>query len=308
MVIEFARNVCGLAGANSREVDSATPHPVIDLMDEQREVVDMGGTMRLGAYPARLRRGLAGRRGVRRRASSTSGTATATRSTRATGTASRSAGLWCSGTSPDDRLVEFIELPGHPYWVGTQAHPEFKSRPDRAAPAVPRARRRRPRAGRGPGAAPARALTDAFQLALLKSGRSTVVWRGSVSVRRSDSSSAPDGEEFERDIVHHPGAVSVVPLVDDGTVLLVRQYRAAIDARAARDPGGQARRGGRAARASPRAASWRRRSGCDAGTLEHARHVLQLARLLRRVLRHVYLARDLTAVAIDAHGHRGGST
>jgi CTP synthase len=133
MVIELARNVAGLAGANSREFDSVTPHPVIDLMDEQREVVDLGGTMRLGIYPARL---LAG-----------SQVATAYgdeivyerhRHRYEVNPRYRhrleEAGVLCSGASPDDRLVEFIELPGHPFWVGTQAHPEFKSRPDRPHP------------------------------------------------------------------------------------------------------------------------------------------------------------------------------
>jgi CTP synthase len=133
MVIEFARNMAGLVGANSREFDSVAPHPVIDLMDEQREVVDMGGSMRLGAYVARLKPGSQVAEAYqdtvvyerhrhryevnpmyRRRL--------------------EDAGLYCSGVSPDDRLVEFIELPGHPYWVGTQAHPEFKSRPDRPHP------------------------------------------------------------------------------------------------------------------------------------------------------------------------------
>ncbi|MGH9189281.1 MAG: CTP synthase [Acidimicrobiales bacterium] len=133
MVIEFARNVCGLTGANSSEFDTDSPHPVIDLMDEQREVVDYGGTMRLGVYPARLepesRVGRAYGEPVvyerhrhryefnpryRRRL--------------------EDAGLAAVGTSPDDRLVEFVELADHPFWVGTQAHPEFKSRPDRPHP------------------------------------------------------------------------------------------------------------------------------------------------------------------------------
>jgi CTP synthase len=152
MMISFARDAAGLENANSREVDSTTPHPVIDLMDEQREVVDMGGTMRLGVFPARLRPGSQVARAYgedlvyerhrhryevnpryRRRM--------------------EEAGLVCSGTSPDDRLVEFIELPSHPFWVGTQAHPEFKSRPDRPHPlfrelvgaAVARAEGRSPR-------------------------------------------------------------------------------------------------------------------------------------------------------------------
>jgi CTP synthase len=152
MVVEFARSVAGLEGANTRELDMTTPHAVIDLMDDQADVVDLGGTMRLGAYPAKLQPGsqvaaIYGEQVVyerhrhryelnpryRRRL--------------------EEAGLGCTGTSPDDRLVEFIELPGHPFWVGTQAHPEFKSRPDRAHPlfrglvgaALDRARQRNPR-------------------------------------------------------------------------------------------------------------------------------------------------------------------
>jgi CTP synthase len=133
MVIDVARNLAGLAGANSRELDPASPHPVIDLMDEQRDVVNLGGTMRLGSYVARLQPGSVVEKAYgepvvferhrhryevnpryRRRL--------------------EDAGLRCSGTSPDDRLVEFVEFPGHPFWVGTQAHPEFKSRPDRPHP------------------------------------------------------------------------------------------------------------------------------------------------------------------------------
>jgi CTP synthase len=133
MVIEFARNACGLAGANSSEFDPESPHPVIDLMDEQREVVDYGGTMRLGLYAARLdprskvgqaygeplvyerhRHRYEFNSRYRRRL--------------------EECGLRPVGASPDDRLVEFVELDGHPFWVGTQAHPEFKSRPDRPHP------------------------------------------------------------------------------------------------------------------------------------------------------------------------------
>jgi CTP synthase len=133
MVIEVARHLAGLERANSFEFDSTTPHPVIALMDEQFAVVDLGGTMRLGSYPAML----------------TPGTQVATfygtevvserhRHRYEVNSRYRSrleaAGLCCSGNSPDGRLVEFIELPGHPFWVGTQAHPEFKSRPERPHP------------------------------------------------------------------------------------------------------------------------------------------------------------------------------
>jgi CTP synthase len=133
MTIEFARNVLGLTGANSAEFDRSSPHPVIDLMDAQREVVDMGGTMRLGTYPAKLLPGstvakaygaeLVYERHRHRYEFNPKYRA------RFDGT-----DFVCSGLSPDDRLVEFIELDGHPFWVGTQAHPEFKSRPDRPAP------------------------------------------------------------------------------------------------------------------------------------------------------------------------------
>ena len=135
-VIEFARAVGGLAGANSGEFDPSTPHPVIDLMDEQRDVVDMGGTMRLGAWPARL---LAGSRA---RAAYGNEEIVYERHRHRYEVNNRyreqleKAGLICSGTSPDGRLVEFVELAAdrHPFFLATQAHPEFKSRPDRPHP------------------------------------------------------------------------------------------------------------------------------------------------------------------------------
>jgi CTP synthase len=132
-VIDFARNVCGLAGANSSEFDLHTPHPVIDLMDEQRDVVELGGTMRLGAYPARLRPGtktrdVYGEEIVYERHRHRYEVNNRYRQV------FEEHGLISSGTSPDDRLVEFIELEGHPFFVATQAHPEFKSRPNRPHP------------------------------------------------------------------------------------------------------------------------------------------------------------------------------
>jgi len=152
MVIELARNACGLAGANSAEFDGESPHRVIDLMDEQREVVDYGGTMRLGLYPAKLEPGSQVARAYgesivyeRHRHRYEFNPRYRTRL--------EEGGLRCSGSSPDDRLVEFIELPSHPFWIGTQAHPEFKSRPDRPHPlfrelvgaALVRAEGRKPR-------------------------------------------------------------------------------------------------------------------------------------------------------------------
>ncbi|MBV9214212.1 MAG: CTP synthase, partial [Actinobacteria bacterium] len=132
-VSEFARHLAGMDGANSTEFDPETPYPVIDLLPEQKEVRDMGGTMRLGADPVKLHGGTRVREvygepviyerhrhryevnnHLRRRL--------------------EQAGLVCSGTSPDDRLVELVELPGHPFFVASQFHPEFKSRPLRPQP------------------------------------------------------------------------------------------------------------------------------------------------------------------------------
>ena len=133
MAIEFARNVVGLTDANSTEFDPTTQYPIIDLMLEQRGIEDKGGTMRLGAYYAVLASGSQvaeayGEPVVSERHRHRYEFNEEYREQLET------AGLWCSGTSPDKRLVEFIELPGHPFWVGTQAHPEFKSRPDRPHP------------------------------------------------------------------------------------------------------------------------------------------------------------------------------
>ncbi len=134
-VSEFARHVAGMDGANSTEMDPETPFPVIDLLPEQKEIADMGGTMRLGADPVKLHDSTLVRKlydeavvyerhrhryevnnHLRRRL--------------------EALGLVCSGTSPDERLVEVIELDPstHPFYVASQYHPEFKSRPERPAP------------------------------------------------------------------------------------------------------------------------------------------------------------------------------
>jgi CTP synthase len=133
MTIEFSRHVLGLAGANSTEFDPATPHPVIDLMETQRDVTDKGGTMRLGAYVAELVPGSAVARAYGKTVVSERHRHRYEFNPRYRGKFEGS-GLLFSGASPDGRLVEFIELTGHPFWVGTQAHPEFKSRPNRPAP------------------------------------------------------------------------------------------------------------------------------------------------------------------------------
>jgi CTP synthase len=136
MTIEFARNVLGLAGANSSEFDtqdSTTAYPVIDLMESQQDVTDMGGTMRLGAYVAVLDKDsqvadIYGETVVSERHRHRYEFNPRFRSR------FEEAGLRCSGMSPDGLLVEFVELVDHPFWIGTQAHPELKSRPDRPAP------------------------------------------------------------------------------------------------------------------------------------------------------------------------------
>ena len=132
-VVEFARNVCGLTGAHSSELDPRTPYPVIDLMPDQVGVTAKGGTMRLGSYPCRLAEGslaaavygtLEIKERHRHRYEFNNGCREEL--TRA--------GLALSGLSPDGRLVEVIELPGHPWFAACQFHPELKSRPNRAHP------------------------------------------------------------------------------------------------------------------------------------------------------------------------------
>ncbi len=133
MVIDFARHVAGMDGAHSTEFDPATPYPVIDLMDNQVDVVNKGGTMRLGAYPAQLSPGS--------RVAKAYGQETVFERHRHRYEVQpryhnklSEAGLVWSGMSPDGRLVEMLELGSHPFWVGTQAHPELKSRPDSPHP------------------------------------------------------------------------------------------------------------------------------------------------------------------------------
>ena len=157
-VVEFARHVAGMDGANSAEFDPETPYPVIDLLPEQKEVTDMGGTMRLGADPIKLHDGT--------RAREIYGEAVIYQRHRHRYEVNNmlrrrleDEGLVASGTSPDERLVEVIELPDHPFFVASQFHPEFKSRPTRPEPLfrefVGAAAQRA--AERGPTAEPARA-------------------------------------------------------------------------------------------------------------------------------------------------------
>jgi CTP synthase len=132
-VVEFARHVCGLDGANSTEVDPQTPHPVISLLAEQRGVVDKGGTMRLGRYECRLTPG-----SLAAQAYESSAVWERHRHRYEVNNAYRRTleahGLRVAGINPDQDLVEIIELPSHPWFVGTQFHGEYRSRPNRPHP------------------------------------------------------------------------------------------------------------------------------------------------------------------------------
>src|SRR5918996_1655856 len=132
-VVEFARHVCGMDGANSAEFDPETPYPVVDLLPEQKEVSDLGGTMRLGADPVKLHdetrgRAIFGEPVIYKRHRHRYEVNNMLRKRL------EEEGLVASGTSPDDRLVEIIELPEHPFYVASQFHPEFNSRPTRPEP------------------------------------------------------------------------------------------------------------------------------------------------------------------------------
>jgi CTP synthase len=132
-VIEFARNVCGLEGANSEEMADNPPYPVIHILPDQKTVTDKGGTMRLGSCECKVVNNTL--------AAELYGTSRIFERHRHRFEVNNDfreklteCGLVISGVSPDYRLVEMIELPGHPFFVGTQAHPEFKSRPNRPHP------------------------------------------------------------------------------------------------------------------------------------------------------------------------------
>ena len=132
-IVEFARNVLNFQDAASIELEPDTTHPVIALMPDQEGVTDIGGTLRLGAYPCRIKENtlslkLYGKKDIFERHRHRYEVNNEYRD-ELTG-----AGLVIAGTSPDDRIVEMIELDNHPFFIGTQAHPEFKSRPDEPHP------------------------------------------------------------------------------------------------------------------------------------------------------------------------------
>jgi len=133
MVVEFARHALNDETANSTEFERSTQHPVIDLMPDQHQITDMGGTMRLGLYPCDLQPGTLTKTAYqqdqvqeRHRHRFEFNNAYREQLT--------AAGLTISGLSPDGRLVEIVELADHPFMVGTQFHPEFLSRPNRPHP------------------------------------------------------------------------------------------------------------------------------------------------------------------------------
>ena len=132
-VIEFARNVCGWKDANSAEFDPDTEHPVLDLLPEQEGVTDKGATQRLGAYPMRIMPGTRGRKvyGAARGSERHRHRYEVNNKFRPE---LEDRGLVTAGVSPDGKLVELVELPDHPFFLGSQYHPEFKSRPTRAHP------------------------------------------------------------------------------------------------------------------------------------------------------------------------------
>ena len=132
-VVEYARHVLGYEDANSTELDLKTTHPVIDLMPEQNGVVDLGGTLRLGAYPCVLRKG-----SLAERLYQSEEISERHRHRYEVNNTYRDIfekeGMVFSGLSPDGYIVEMMELTDHPFFIGTQGHPELKSRPNRAHP------------------------------------------------------------------------------------------------------------------------------------------------------------------------------
>ena len=132
-IVEFARNVLGYADAHSKEFNEETTHPMIHIMPDQDGVTDLGGTLRLGSYPCVLADGskaaeLYGEKEIHERHRHRYEVNNKYRDVL------QENGMMLSGCSPDGRIVEMIEIPSHPWFIATQAHPEFKSRPNKAHP------------------------------------------------------------------------------------------------------------------------------------------------------------------------------
>ena len=240
------------------------PHPVISTMAEQVDVVagerDMGGTMRLGRLPGRCSPRARSSRRPTARARSPSGTGTATRSTTPTATGWPTAGLVISGTLPDGSLVEFVELPAevHPFFVGTQAHPELKSRPTRPHPlfaAFVRAaidyraadrlpvelHRERATVGSGTGAREHSSVAPAVSAPrhdfAVVSSRRHLHGQGAGGAPRPGRA-CPAGGTSVREIMEHAGAVAVAALDADDRLMMIYQYRHALERRLWEMPAG----------------------------------------------------------------------
>ncbi len=236
-VIEFARNVLGLEGANSSEFDPTTPYPVIDLMTSQQDIAEKGGTMRLGLYPAKLApeskvRELYGEELVYERHRHRWEVNNRYRKDL------EIEGMRLSGLAPDESLVEYIEIPGHPFFVATQAHPEFKSRPDDPHPLFCRVDRRRGRPSPGTRrSGRVDRVGASADVSFRIVGRQTRASGIIIDFERVDIEDG-DGDVHPRDVIRHPGGVGIVA-VHDGDLHLVRQYRVAIDSPVLEIPAGK---------------------------------------------------------------------
>ena len=127
MVIEFARNVLGYIDANSREMDENTPHNVIDIMEEQKNITDKGGTMRLGAYPCALREGSRAYGAYGQHSIIMERHRHRYEFNNAYKEEYEQNGMQCVGINPSANLVEIVEIPTHRWFIGTQFHPEYTS-------------------------------------------------------------------------------------------------------------------------------------------------------------------------------------
>ena len=248
IVIEAARSV-GLTEANSAEFDPDTPDPVISTMADQEQIVageaDLGGTMRLGAYPAVLEPD-----SIVAQAYGTTQVSERHRHRYEVNNAYRDkiaeSGLRISGTSPDGHLVEFVEYPPeiHPFMVGTQAHPELKSRPTRPHPlfvAFVGAAIDYKAGELLPVEIPEQHSPNGNQLETTSGGRypnprpvaehvfettsSETLYTGKIFALRRDQVRMPGGKDAVREVVEHFGAVAVVAMDDDDNIPMVYQYR-----------------------------------------------------------------------------------
>ena len=271
----------------------------------------MGGTMRLGSYGARLAPGS--------QVAEAYGTEVVEERHRHRYEVNprfrhrlEEAGLACSGTSPDGRLVEFVELPGHPFWVGTQAHPEFKSRPDRPAPALPRAGRCRPGPRQGSRAAAVSTLgpspdrgggvPDQTPPGFRHVADETVYRGFIVSTAQGLTSSTPTGNRFDRDIDPAPGGGRHrAPDRGEPSVLLVRQFRPAVDRWILEVPAGTRDVDGEPTRDHCPSGAGRRGWAGGAGRLDLLTHCLNTPGFCDEVTT-VFLATDLHPVPTNRQG------